>query len=205
MATLVIETATPACSVAVLRDGVVLAEMHEEVGRGHAERLVPMIGKVLAAASLARADAVLVDCGPGSFTGIRVGLAAARALGLAWSAPVRGYSSLAALAAGGESTDAVTAAIAGGHGELFLQRFSRAPFAALDQMVSLIPEEAANSTADQQVIGSGARALIEARGHGTFLDILPRASDARLLPPALRDLPPSPLYGRLPDARPKPS
>src|SRR6187402_2735190 len=99
LTTLVIETATAACSVALLAGRTRLAGAHELVGRGHAERLVPMIGEVLAAAGLERADLILVDCGPGSFTGIRVGLAAARALGYAWNVPVHGYSALALIAA----------------------------------------------------------------------------------------------------------
>ena len=80
--TLVIETATAACSVALVEAGAVVDRRHEVVGRGHAERLVPMIAELLQDAPTP--DAVLVDCGPGSFTGIRVGLAAARAFGLAW-------------------------------------------------------------------------------------------------------------------------
>ena len=73
---LVIDTATAACSVALLDGDRVFAERHEVVGRGHAERLVPMIAEL---PDGGRAEAILVDVGPGSFTGIRVGLAAARA------------------------------------------------------------------------------------------------------------------------------
>src|SRR5690606_29145709 len=92
---LVIETATAACSVALIEDGVVIAALHETVGRGHAERLIPMIAELPGAG---RADVIRVDCGPGSFTGIRVGLAAARALGLGWGVPVSGFSSLSLIA-----------------------------------------------------------------------------------------------------------
>src|SRR5437868_6719428 len=102
MTILVIETATAACSVALLDGKQVAAARHELVGRGHAERLVPMIGEVLAEAGCARAALIQVDCGPGSFTGIRVGLAAARALALAWGVPVAGYSAMALIAATAE-------------------------------------------------------------------------------------------------------
>jgi tRNA threonylcarbamoyladenosine biosynthesis protein TsaB len=54
------------------------------------------------------------------------------------------------------------------------------------------------------VLGSGAEALVVARGFGRWQDALPRAADARLLPPALRSLAPRPIYGRAPDARPMP-
>ena len=85
---LVIDCATAACSVALLgADGEVLDALHEVVGRGHAERLLPMIESVLAGR---RPDAILVDCGPGSFTGVRVGLAAASGLAIGWGVPVSG-------------------------------------------------------------------------------------------------------------------
>ena len=94
---LVIDSATAACSAALIdHGGLLIEERHEIVGRGHAERLVPMIAELL---SGHRPDAILVDCGPGSFTGIRVGLAAARGLAIGWKVPLSGYSSLALLAA----------------------------------------------------------------------------------------------------------
>src|ERR1700749_3197879 len=96
--TLVIETATAACSVALIEDGRTAAERPEVVGRGHAERLLPMIAELPEGG---RADHVLVDVGPGSFTGIRVGIAAARGLALGWGTSVSGYSSLALLATAG--------------------------------------------------------------------------------------------------------
>ncbi|WP_420142680.1 tRNA (adenosine(37)-N6)-threonylcarbamoyltransferase complex dimerization subunit type 1 TsaB [Sphingomonas sp.] len=207
MTALVIETATAACSAALLDGARVRAARHEVVGRGHAERLVPMIGEVLAEAGLARADTILVDCGPGSFTGIRVGLAAARALGLAWGVPVAGYSALALIAAqlGEDAADEreaqVGVAIPGGHGELFVQRFARRPvLAALTPVRSLPPAEAAAAVPDALVLGAGAAALIAARGQGEARDSLPDAAQAWRLPPALATLAPSPLYGRAPDA-----
>jgi tRNA threonylcarbamoyladenosine biosynthesis protein TsaB len=200
MTRLVIDTATAACSVALLDGEAVLARRHEVVGRGHAERLVPMIGEVLADAGMDRADDILVDCGPGSFTGIRVGLAAARGLGLAWGVPVSGYSALALIAAQEGGQDAVGVAMTGGHGELFVQRFARAPLASLSAAVSLPPAEAAAAVGEALVLGSGSAPLVAARGHGEARDSLPEAAQAWRLPAAFAALPPTPLYGRAPDA-----
>ncbi|MET1110776.1 MAG: tRNA (adenosine(37)-N6)-threonylcarbamoyltransferase complex dimerization subunit type 1 TsaB, partial [Allosphingosinicella sp.] len=82
---LVIETATAACSAALVEGDILIDERHELVGRGHAERLVPMIEALLAGR---RPGSILVDCGPGSFTGLRVGLAAARAVAVGAGQPV---------------------------------------------------------------------------------------------------------------------
>jgi tRNA threonylcarbamoyl adenosine modification protein YeaZ len=199
MIILVIETATAACSVALLDGDRVLAARHELVGRGHAERLVPMIGEVLAEAGMERAALIQVDCGPGSFTGIRVGLAAARALSLAWGVPVAGFSALALIAA--TAKEDVGVAIAGGHGELFVQRFAQAPLAPVDALRSLRPETAALEITDRLVLGSGAAALVSVRGHGQSEEAYPDAVEARRLPATLANLPPTPLYGRPPDAK----
>ena len=196
---LVIDSATAACSAALTgADDALLDERYELVGRGHAERLLPMIAELLGGRV---PSAILVDCGPGSFTGVRVGLAAAHGLAIGWQVPLAGYSSLAAIAAtSGESEAAV--ALVGGHGELFVQSYGGDPIAPLDALRSLAPAEAAAAVSAALVLGSGAEALVAARGHGRWRDALPRAADARLLPPALRALPPRPIYGRAPDARP---
>ena len=195
---LVIETSTAACSVAFLRGDEIVAERHEVVGRGHAERLVPMIGELLGAS---QPDAILVDCGPGSFTGLRVGLAAAQGLAIGWGVPVHGFSSLALLAAmSGES--AVAAALHGGHGELFVQDFAGEPIAPISPLRSLPPEAAAAAVEADAVIGPAADLLVTTRSSGRAADVLPRAADARLLPESLRSLPVRPIYGRAPDARP---
>ena len=196
---LVIDSATAACSVALLgADGEVLSAAHEIVNRGHAERLLPMIETVLAGR---RPEAILVDCGPGSFTGLRVGLAAAHGLAIGWNVPVAGYSSMALIAAASGAAVA-TVALLGGHGELFVQDYGGDPIAPLDELRSLPPDAAAAAGTATLVLGSGAQALVEARGHGEWRDALPCAADAGALPPPLRRLPPRPIYGRGPDARP---
>lgn len=197
MRTLVIETATAACSVALIEGAVVIASAHEVVGRGHAERLVPMIA---ALPNGGRAGAILVDCGPGSFTGIRVGIAAARGLGLGWGVPVRGFSSLplvaAAAFAADRALDRLAVVLEGGHGEVFMQPFVRDPFVATADFASLPPEEAM-ARLDAIAVGNGVR-FLSTGGR----EALPDAANVALLPPALADLPPRPIYGRAPDAKP---
>lgn len=202
MKTLAIETAAEACSVALFADGALVAHAHELVGRGHAERLVPMIAGL---PERGRADHILVDCGPGSFTGVRVGLAAARALGLAWAAELAGYSSMAVIAvtafAEENGFDKLTVAIIGGHGEYFTQRFERHGMRALTPLASLKPEEAAMMCGADPIAGSGAEAMRAAGATGPLLPVVPDARATRLLPSELTTLPPRPIYGRAPDAR----
>src|SRR5687768_14977914 len=130
---LAIDTATAACSVALIERGEIVDERHETVGRGHAERLVPMLDEMLRER---RPTAIAVDCGPGSFTGVRVGLAAAHGLAIGWDVPVIGFSSLALLAA---SCGAAEAAVAlhGGHGEIFVQTYAGDPLRSLGALRSL--------------------------------------------------------------------
>jgi len=148
-----------------------------------------------------RPDAILVDCGPGSFTGLRVGLAAAHGLAIGWGVPLAGYSSMALLAAASGAAEVVVA-LQGGHGEIFVQNYAGDPVVPLDALRSLGPEAAAASVAAALVVGSGAEALVTARGWGEWRDALPRAADALHLPAVLRQLPPRPIYGRAPDAKP---
>jgi tRNA threonylcarbamoyl adenosine modification protein YeaZ len=193
---LAIDSATAACSAALIDGGELIDERHEIVGRGHAERLLPMIEELLGGR---RPDAILVDCGPGSFTGIRVGLAAAHGLSIGWGVPLTGYSSLAIVAAG---TGSQAVALLGGHGEIFVQSFAHDPLRPLGELRSLLPGEAAAVVSATLVAGSGAETLVNARGFGEAADALPSAADARLLPRALRELPARPIYGRAPDAKP---
>ncbi len=196
---LVLDSATKACSAALIGpDGEVVDERHELVGRGHAERLVPMVAELLDGR---RPLSILVDCGPGSFTGVRVGLAAAHGLAIGWRVPLAGYSSLALLAAISREAE-VGVALPGGHGELFVQSYAGDPLASLDDLRSLPPEAAAAVVRAEHVVGAGAETLVAARGYGRWSDAVPRAADARLLPAPLRTLRPKPIYGRAPDASP---
>jgi tRNA threonylcarbamoyl adenosine modification protein YeaZ len=201
MRTLVIDTATAACSVALIEGDRVIAATHDRVGRGHAERLVLMIAEL---PNGGRADRIAVDCGPGSFTGIRVGLAAALGLGLGWGIGVQGYSSLALLAAAHfadcPAETAVAAILEGGHGEVFVQQFTSAPLSALTALASLAPQAAIAALGGRTGIGSGVRLLAAVDDDLPLIDALPNAADFILLPPTFAALPPRPIYGRAPDA-----
>jgi tRNA threonylcarbamoyl adenosine modification protein YeaZ len=198
---LAIDSATAACSAALIDGDRLVDERFELVGRGHAERLLPMIAELLDGR---RPDSILVDCGPGSFTGVRVGLAAAHGLAIGWGVPLFGYSSMAAVAAAAGAPNGLAVALHGGHGQLFVQSFANHPFGPADALRSLLPQDAAAEIDADLVVGSGAELLVGARGRGEARDGLPRAADARLLPETLRTLPARPIYGRAPDARPMP-
>src|SRR3569832_1939804 len=92
MLILAFDTSIAACSVALIRDAAILAATREVMDRGQAEALMPMIERVMesARASYRDLDRIAVTTGPGSFTGVRVGLAAARGLGLASEKPIVG-------------------------------------------------------------------------------------------------------------------
>jgi tRNA threonylcarbamoyl adenosine modification protein YeaZ len=190
--TLAIDTATAACSVALFDGGDLIAHAHEEVGRGHAERLLPMIAQF---PERGRADRILVDCGPGSFTGVRVGLAAARALGFAWKAEVCGYSSTALIAArafaDNPALSDLAVALTGGHGEWFVQCFTAGPFAMTTDLASLNPDAAHAAIGGRALFGSVAEAQA----------LLPDARATPLLPAGFARLAPSAIYGRAPDAK----
>lgn len=200
MRRLVIDCATEACSVALFEDDRLIGGEYGMLGRGHAERLLPMIA---ALPDQGRATRIAVDGGPGSFTGIRVGLAAARALALAWNATVEGFDStalVAAMAARAHPGRDIAVVMTGGHGEWFYQPFA-ADGCPIADLVSL-PPEAVQQRVTAPIIAGSQAAAFAARGEGVIA--LPLWPDARafdaLGPAALRPAP-VPLYGRAPDAR----
>ncbi|MBB5706390.1 tRNA (adenosine(37)-N6)-threonylcarbamoyltransferase complex dimerization subunit type 1 TsaB [Sphingopyxis panaciterrulae] len=201
MRTLVIDSASEACSVALFDADELADHRHEVIGRGHAERLVPLIAEL---ADGGRADAIAIGCGPGSFAGVRIGVAAARALGLGWQAPVRGFSTLALVAAGAADAildaDGGLVAMEGGHGQWFVQSFA-ADLAPRGELQSLYPD-AAVELDDALVVGNRAEAFVGRRGAGRALAVLPDARSFARLPTAALFDDPSPIYGRAPDAKP---
>jgi len=188
-----IETASEACSVALFEDGALVERDHRVLGRGHAEQLVPMIAGL---PDKGRADAIRVSLGPGSFTGVRIGIATARALAFAWRAELLGYPTLALVAAMAQT-------VTGGHGEWFVQDFDAAG-AATSELESLPPEAAAARQVHEHIAGSQAQALAErlaSPDSSVAVDLLPDARAIAVLgtshfTPAL-----APIYGRAPDAR----
>lgn len=197
---LAIDTSTAACTVASFdAAGECIARRDEAIGRGHAERLVPMIAELLDGRT---ATHILVGVGPGSFTGIRVGIAAAQGLAIGWNAELAGMSSLALLASGAEGGASVAAAMHGGHGELLVQQFET--LTPTTPFLNLPPIEAAAHISAPLVVGPGAVDLVEARGWGEAVKAWPSAADALKLPDGLRALAPRPIYARAPDARARP-
>lgn len=219
---LLIDTCFGGCSVAAVwgaGDGVSRAARFELLMRGHAERLTPMIGEVMEEAPFGFSDIGLigVTTGPGTFTGQRVGIAAARALAIATGAQVAALSSLKVMAhaavtelgakvAEGEVAVAVDAR----RGEVYFQRFSGPLLSAVAEPALLTPERAAATLSDACVIvGSGGAVLEEA------MRVTGRSAHARLatLEPDVRFFPvdqlipsselPKPLYLRPPDAKPQ--
>ena len=199
---LAFDTSTAACTAALLEpDGTIIASRDEVIGRGHAERLVPMIDEMLDGHVPTR---ILVGVGPGSFTGLRVGIAAAHGMAIGWKVPLNGMNSLALLAASAPPGEGkVAAAMAGGHGELFVQTFDRKKLSATGPILSISPPAAALKVDAPVVVGSGAEALVAARHSGEAIPLLPSASRALALPELLRMLECKPIYARAPDARPK--
>ena len=100
MLTLALDTATKVCTVALVRDGAILAEYDISVGLTHSEGLMPQIDQMFRRTGLAKeaVDRIAVSIGPGSFTGLRIGLAAAQAMAYAWDCGLCGVNTLDGLA-----------------------------------------------------------------------------------------------------------
>ncbi|MGI8569297.1 MAG: tRNA (adenosine(37)-N6)-threonylcarbamoyltransferase complex dimerization subunit type 1 TsaB [Methylocella sp.] len=217
MKILAIDTALPAVSACVLDDGADSPEAIETIAmeRGHAEALLPLIDRVMARveggfASLGR---VAVTVGPGSFTGLRAGIAAARAIGIACKIPVAGVSTLAALAAPlilEQKPGLVVAAIDARRGNVFFAVFGPDGRAVLPPRIAPAREAVrALGAGPVRLAGSGAPLLaIEALAAGTEtwigrenagLDIVFVAKLGLLADPVLT--PPRPFYLAPPAAK----
>jgi tRNA threonylcarbamoyladenosine biosynthesis protein TsaB len=164
---LAIDTALGACAVAVAEAGRTLpiALDSEEMAKGHAEALMPMIERVMAEVDggFASLERVAVTVGPGSFTGLRIGIAAARAIGLAAGIPVVGVSTLSAYAAplaNPEGSGVIAVGIDARHGQLFFQAFTAAGRTiVLPRLISAREAARAIGSGPVKLAGSGAAAL----------------------------------------------
>lgn len=203
MIILALDTCLGACSAAVVDGERVLAARVEPMTRGHQERLAPLVAELMAEAgtSFDRLDRVGVTVGPGSFTGLRVGLAFAKGIGQALAIPVVAVGTLEALAAG--TPGRVLAVLDAKRGQVYLQAFADGVAVSAPDVLPL--ETAAARVAEfapEVLIGSGA---------GLFADMTPLArvvaaeqadpSAVARLAAARSPVPPRPLYLRAPDAR----
>ncbi len=192
---------------------------------GNAERLFPMIAEVLASAGLqpGEMDRIAVTLGPGTFTGVRVGVAAARAFALATGKPVVGVSSLAVMAhrarrlpKGQLQSGAIAVAVDARRGMVYLQAFGTGGN-AMSEALLVTPEEAARVLGAEapgesclRVVGSGAAPVVQAlraigcKTSADLPDLQPHAGSladlAAELAPLLRV---TPIYLRQPDVRPQ--
>lgn len=218
MIVLALDTALAACSVCLFdteRDKVVASES-AMLGKGHAEALLPMVERVIAKldGGWSRIERIGVVVGPGSYTGLRVGIAAARAAALATGRPAVEDTTLAALAAPlvGVCEDVpIAAAIDARHGNLFFQLFSPEG-RPLEEPAALSLAEAAARIGERPVhlVGSAAPALqsVLSQAGGTAKSSLAEAVPdivcvAKLVATAdPRKAPPDPVYVKSADARP---
>ena len=215
MRVLIVDTALGACSAGVVEDGRALGVRSELMAKGHQERLAGMArdAVVEAGGGFGAVDRIGVTVGPGSFTGLRVGLAFAQGLGAALDRPVVGVSTLDALAASIDPVGLVAAVIDARRGQVYARLFrdgvalGAAEALPLDVAVERILEAAAGTA--PTLVGSGAPVLAEA-----FPDRLANAVLTPLAAPTPEALArltgaadptialPRPLYLRAPDATP---
>lgn len=222
MNVLAFDTCLGAVSVAVRWQGGrgewLVREAYEPRTRGQAERLMPMIAEVMEGAGLAYAavDCIAVTVGPGSFTGARVGVAAARGLALATGKPVVGVTSLAAMAhragmllGATRGNRRLAVAVEAPRGMVFLQLFA-ADGSELSPALLLSPDQAAQSVGSGPIllVGSGAAAvaglLTGGEAEARMPDLQPHARALAMLAPGRSPMSPvEPLYLRPPDAKPQ--
>src|SRR5262249_25791296 len=218
MRILAIDTALAACAAAVwdTDSRELLASESRAMTRGHAEALLPLVARVMDAADIAFADLdrIAVTVGPGSFTGLRVGISAARGIALVSGKPAVGISTLAAFAAphiANPESAAVVVAIDARHGHLYMQGFDHRGRSFVGPEMVTVQEavhEASSSSA--RIVGTGAALVAAAWPEGEAAPRIVDAQDApaiawvaRLSIAAGTDAPPTPLYLRAPDARPQ--
>ncbi len=219
MRVLAIDTALEACSAAVLDTDQAAIVAHESLDmvRGHAEALMPLVARVLdhAGFDFAALDRIAVTIGPGSFTGLRVGIAAARGIALAAARPVVGLSTLAAYAApfiAADDTLAVVSAIDARHDHVYLQVFGPGGRTIVPPRLAPLREALrVSATGAPRLVGTGAPMLAAIWPAGERPPTVVegrRAPDidwvARLGAAASESAaPPKPLYLRAPDAQPQ--
>jgi tRNA threonylcarbamoyl adenosine modification protein YeaZ len=219
MRILAIDTALGACSACVLDAGEAqpLASEQLAMDRGHAEALMPLVERVMKAVEggFASLDRVAVTVGPGSYTGLRVGISAARAIALAAGIPAIGVTTLAATAApliGRESGRVIAAALDAKHGQVWFQALSSQgkPLVSLRQVnhrdaaraigagpVSLVGSAAMAVANEAWAIGLDALVLDESRAPDvTWVARLGLIADPQ-------DAPPRPLYLKAPETTPQ--
>ena len=201
---LALDTCLFACSAAVVHDGAVLAARVEPMSRGHQERLAPLVAEVMAEAGgvgFDQLDRIAVTVGPGSFTGLRVGLAFAKGLSAALAIPAVGVGSLEALAQPYEGR--VFAVLDAKRGQVYLQAF--ADGAAVSAPDALPIETAAARVAELApdiLVGTGVALLAQMRPSARAI-ALDHADPAAIaaLGASRSPVPPRPLYLRAPDAK----
>jgi tRNA threonylcarbamoyladenosine biosynthesis protein TsaB len=168
MLILAIDTALEACAVALLdaEAGALRAHEAQTMARGHAEALMPMIERVMKAADVpfSALDRIAATVGPGSFTGLRVGISAARGLGLAADKPVVGVSTLSAFAAPflSEAGGPIISLIDARHDHVYMQVVGGDGAALVRPRIALIVDVFAQATPDApRLVGNAARLVAD--------------------------------------------